>query len=126
MNINEPSHGAGLVLPFFNKDTTQRSARAHPLKSNQLLFLNWIPDSVSSSWSFPTIEVHVQQARNHFVATCAEFAITTLFLFFAFLGTEVALLAIPANSTNTVRTPSDQSQLLYIALSFSFSLVVNT
>jgi len=63
--------------------------------------------------------------RNHFVATSAEFAGTTLFLFFAFSGTQVALLANTPSSTNEVGTPSDPSQLMFIALSFGFSLAVN-
>jgi aquaporin related protein len=50
---------------------------------------------------------------------------TTLFLFFAFSGTQVALLVSPASNTNTVGAASDPSQLLYIALSFGFSLAVN-
>jgi len=63
--------------------------------------------------------------RNHFVATSAEFAGTTLFLFFAFSGTQVALLASVPAEDNVVGTPSNPSQLMYIALSFGFSLAVN-
>ncbi|KAN0106249.1 aquaporin [Hyaloscypha variabilis] len=109
MNINEPSHRLGFVLPFINKDIKRRGTRTSSLKSNRLPFLGWIPDNL----------------RDHFVATSAEYAGTTLFLFFAFSGTQVALLATPANSTNTVGTPSNPSQLLFIALSFGFSLAVN-
>ncbi len=50
---------------------------------------------------------------------------TTLFLFFAFSGTQVALLATPTDNTNTIGSPSDPSKLLYTALSFGFSLAVN-
>ncbi|PVH79413.1 aquaporin, partial [Cadophora sp. DSE1049] len=64
------------------------------------------------------------QARNHLVATIAEFVGTTLFLFFAFAGTQVALLAYPADE-NTVGTTSHLDQLLYIALCFGFSIAVN-
>lgn len=64
------------------------------------------------------------KARNHFVATSAEFAGTTLFLFFAFSGTQVALLAAPVGP-DVVGSPSNPSQLLFIALSFGFSLAVN-
>lgn len=59
------------------------------------------------------------------MATSAEFAGTTLFLFFAFSGTQAALLATPESSANEVGTPSNPDQLLYIALSFGFSLAVN-
>ncbi|KAG0650492.1 Aquaporin-1, partial [Hyphodiscus hymeniophilus] len=64
-------------------------------------------------------------ARNHFVATSAEFTGTTLFLFFAFSGTQVALLSAPASGTNEIGAVSDPAQLLYISLCFGFSLAVN-
>jgi aquaporin related protein len=59
------------------------------------------------------------------VATSAEYAGTTLFLFFAFSGTQVALLATPENSPSVIGAVSNPSQLLYISLSFGFSLAVN-
>ncbi|KAF7918465.1 uncharacterized protein EAE98_009708 [Botrytis deweyae] len=88
MNINEPRHGGGFVLPFFNDSKRSRKPHAgrDSLKSNRIPLVNWIPDTT----------------RNHFVATMAEFAGTTLFLLFAFSGTQVALLATPANSSNVV------------------------
>lgn len=55
----------------------------------------------------------------------AEFTGTTLFLFFAFSGTQVALLSGPANTTNVIGQVSDPNQLMFIALSFGFSLAVN-
>lgn len=55
-----------------------------------------------------------------------EFAGTTLFLFFAFSGTQVALLSNTKTSTaNVVGAESDPAQLLFISLSFGFSLAVN-
>ncbi|CDZ98448.1 mip family channel protein [Phaffia rhodozyma] len=58
--------------------------------------------------------------KNHFVAAVGEFVGTTLFLLFAFGGTNVA--NIPSVSiTSDVNT----SQLLYISLCFGFSLAVN-
>lgn len=75
--------------------------------------------------SSSTSLAEIFQIRNHFIATSAEFAGTTLFLFFAFSGTQVALLAEPASSANEVGTPSNPSQLMFIALSFGFSLAVN-
>ncbi|KUJ14382.1 aquaporin [Mollisia scopiformis] len=114
MNINEPKRGGGFAIPFLN--TNKRKERAirrkesfNSLRSNRIPFLHHLPDNI----------------RNHFVATSAEFAGTTLFLFFAFSGTQVALLASPASTTNEVGTLSDPSQLLFIALSFGFSLAVN-
>ncbi|GAA5897779.1 uncharacterized protein JCM6883_000816 [Sporobolomyces salmoneus] len=70
--------------------------------------------------------------KNHFVAAVGEFVGTFLFLFFAFGGTNVALLpstsvtggtqegqgGLPAATANT-------SNLLYISLIFGFSLALN-
>ncbi|EKD21548.1 MIP family channel protein [Drepanopeziza brunnea f. sp. 'multigermtubi' MB_m1] len=113
MNINEPQQGTGIVLPFFNK--RERSSvggpvksRTSSLKSNRLPFIGWIPGT----------------ARNHLVATIAEFTGTTMFLMFAFAGTQVALLAHPAQP-NVIGAVSDVNQLLYISLCFGFSLAVN-
>ncbi|KAI5851731.1 aquaporin-1, partial [Morchella snyderi] len=65
-------------------------------------------------------------AKNHFVASLAEFVGTVLFLFFAFGGTQVASTTdVQHGKTNTTMTASDTSILLYIALSFGFSLAVN-
>ncbi|KAF2189174.1 aquaporin-like protein [Zopfia rhizophila CBS 207.26] len=67
-------------------------------------------------------------AKNHFVAFIGEFVGTTMFLFFAFSGTQVANIGSNENSSNTT-TGSDTGfspqVLLYIALVFSFSLMVN-
>jgi aquaporin related protein len=131
MNINEPRQGGGFVLPCFNDDRKHRRPHAgrNSLRSNRLPYLNWIPETVSYlatpiNKSARWFSSH-PKTRNHFVATSAEFAGTTLFLFFAFSGTQVALLATPTSSANVEGTPSDPSQLLYIALCFGFSLAVN-
>jgi len=63
-----------------------------------------------SSWS-------ADEIRKHMVASSGEFVGTFLFLFFSFGGTQVANLITPS------QTP-DPSQLLYISLSFGFSLAV--
>ncbi|RMY76119.1 hypothetical protein D0863_02143 [Hortaea werneckii] len=66
-------------------------------------------------------------AKNHFVATIAEFVGTTMFLFFAFAGTQVAN-AGAKNSSNTTTNAANgfsPNVLAYIALSFGFSLMVN-
>jgi aquaporin related protein len=59
----------------------------------------------------------------------AEFVGTTLFLFFAFGGTQVANIGAGQtadNSTTGAATGFNPAMLLYISLSFGFSLMVNT
>lgn len=68
-------------------------------------------------------------AKNHFVAFVGEFVGTTMFLFFAFAGTQVANVGSSAasnsNTTTGESTGFSPNVLLYIALVFSFSLMVN-
>src|SRR3954465_1906111 len=56
--------------------------------------------------------------KRHLVAASGEFVGTTLFLFFAFGGTQVAFMA-------NGNKPMDINGVLFIALSFGFSLAVN-
>ena len=64
--------------------------------------------------------------RNHFIAMCGEFAGTFLFLFFSFTGTQVANSQTQGSSASTTLAQgSNPAQLLYISLSFGFSLGVN-
>lgn len=64
--------------------------------------------------------------KNEIVAMMAEFAGTTMFLLFAFGGTNVANApAASAGATTVTATGADTSQLLYISLCFGFSLTVN-
>ncbi|MDI1487019.1 MAG: Aquaporin-1 [Ramalina farinacea] len=66
--------------------------------------------------------------RGHTVAMLGEFVGTIAFLFFAFAGTQVANISSNTNTGNTVITTVQQknpSQLLYISLSFGFSLAAN-
>ncbi|EMC93999.1 hypothetical protein BAUCODRAFT_217650 [Baudoinia panamericana UAMH 10762] len=65
--------------------------------------------------------------KNHFVATLGEFVGTTMFLFFAFAGTQVANIG----SSDATKSTTNQSNgfspivLLYVGISFGFSLMVN-
>ncbi|KAL4747822.1 hypothetical protein BDW72DRAFT_206165 [Aspergillus terricola var. indicus] len=58
--------------------------------------------------------------RNNFIATSGEFVGTFLFLFFAFAGTQVANTPKPVEGA-----PPNTDALLYSALAFGFSLMVN-
>ncbi|KAF2770706.1 aquaporin-like protein [Teratosphaeria nubilosa] len=64
----------------------------------------------------------------HFVAFLSEFVGTTMFLFFAFAGTQVANAGTTNNTANTATnqaTGFSPMVLEYTALSFGFSLMVN-
>jgi aquaporin related protein len=67
------------------------------------------------------------KAKGHTVAAVGEFVGTTMFLFFAFAGTQVANVGSrTADSTTTGQeTGFRPDVLLYIALCFGFSLMVN-
>jgi aquaporin rerated protein, other eukaryote len=74
----------------------------------------------------------VSKWRNEFVAAAAEFAGTFMFLFFAFGGTQVANTAAiysdaatAGQANNSITQAPNTSVLLFIALSFGFSLMVN-
>jgi len=63
-----------------------------------------------------------------FVATVGEFVGTTMFLFFAFAGTQVANIGAVSNASNSTTNASNGFSpivLLYIAVIFGFSLMVN-
>ncbi|TIA60816.1 aquaporin-like protein [Aureobasidium pullulans] len=65
-------------------------------------------------------------AKNHFVAMIGEFVGTTMFLFFAFAGTQVANVGAQDSTTTTNATNGfSPIVLLYTAVSFGFSLMVN-
>lgn len=114
MNIDDSPSKRHFVLPFMSRKNssgrreTSRKGRRESIKSNRLPLLGRFSDT----------------ARNHFVATISEYIGTTLFLLFSFAGTQVALLQ-STPGPNVVGSPSNTSQLLYIALSFGFSLAVN-
>ncbi|RMZ03802.1 hypothetical protein D0860_06657 [Hortaea werneckii] len=110
MNINAPLQGAAIALPFTKAaDPTNRAELEDNHGALRIPLAHKIPDDV----------------RNHFVAMCGEYVGTTLFLFFALAGTQVAN-NIPSSSGQTVEEiGSNPQQLQYIALSFGFSLAVN-
>lgn len=60
------------------------------------------------------------------VAVLGEFVGTTLFLFFAFAGTQTANINSKKAEGNVASGSADIAALLYISMSFGFSLMVNT
>jgi aquaporin related protein len=87
------------------------------------------PPSTEDVMRLPWILWMGSNAKNHFVAFIGEFVGTTMFLFFAFSGTQVANIGSAAsgnsNTTTGEATGFSPNVLLYIALVFSFSLMVN-
>lgn len=66
--------------------------------------------------------------QSDFVAFIGEFVGTTMFLFFAFSGTQVANIGagtVSDDSTTNGTTGFSPIVLMYIAISFGFSLMVN-
>ncbi|KAH7394420.1 aquaporin-like protein [Pyrenochaeta sp. MPI-SDFR-AT-0127] len=87
------------------------------------------PPSTEDVMRLPWMIWMGSNAKNHFVAFVGEFVGTTMFLFFAFSGTQVANIgssASPDDKTTTGgETGFSPQVLLYIALVFAFSLMVN-
>ncbi len=75
--------------------------------------------------SLPFLGKPGNPVRNHFIAMAGEFAVTFLFLFFAFTGTQVANSQTQGSVSTTIAQGSNPAQLLYISLCFGFSLGVN-
>jgi aquaporin rerated protein, other eukaryote len=108
--------------------------RLHRYGSNQPINegmnLDW--NNMSSKEKVEVLRIPLTQwmnsdIKNHFVATLGELVGTTMFLFFAFAGTEVANIRSEAGDGTTTgeTTGFNVAVLLYISLSFGFSLMVN-
>lgn len=105
--MNIPERNEGFVLPFVK--ARQGDTKPESTRSNRIPLLGFLPNKV----------------RNHFIAMAGEFVGTFLFLFFAFAGTQVANSQNGGGANNTLSQAPDPAQLLYISLSFGFSLAVN-
>ena len=83
--------------------------------------------SSSSQRRLPFTKWMSKTLKGHFVAAMGEFVGTTMFLFFAFAGTQVANVGAGNGDQSTTNEANGFSPqvLLYIALSFGFSLMVN-
>ncbi|KXS94931.1 hypothetical protein AC578_3926 [Pseudocercospora eumusae] len=96
----------------YRKPPSEKSSSPPPEIIYRLPFTEWMNKSVKA----------------HFVATLGEFMGTTMFLFFAFAGTQVANIGSSGNQDQTTTNASTGFSpivLLYISLSFGFSLMVN-
>lgn len=86
------------------------------------------PPSTTEVMRLPWTMWMNSNAKNHFVAFIGEFVGTTMFLFFAFAGTQVANIGSSAGDSNTTTgaaTGFSPTVLLYISVVFGFSLMVN-
>lgn len=87
------------------------------------------PPSTTAVMRLPWTMWMNSNAKNHFVAFIGEFVGTTMFLFFAFAGTQVANIgsnaSLDSNTTTGEATGFSPTVLLYISVVFGFSLMVN-
>ncbi|KAF8855070.1 aquaporin-like protein [Acephala macrosclerotiorum] len=96
-------------------------------------FKNLSPQEKAEVLRLPWTQWMNSNFKNHFVATIGEFVGTTMFLFFAFAGTQVANIQSSAssdssstsNTTSGGATGFNVSVYLYISIIFGFSLMVN-
>lgn len=107
MNLARPTARPAesfMVLPGMIKshNTFNPNTSAKPVYEKRLRGLGWIPNKV----------------RHLVIACIGEFVGTFLFLFFAYTGTQVANNLLGDN-------PMNVATLIYISLSFGFSLMVN-
>ncbi|WWD17853.1 hypothetical protein CI109_102297 [Kwoniella shandongensis] len=116
-----------MSLPRTNHDLSNMNA-AHPDRREQLKKRNPI------NWHLktPTQGPATLAIKNHFIAMVGEYVGTVLFMIFALGGTNVANIpttsvtgATTAGQDGTAASTANTSNLLYIALSFGFSLAVN-
>jgi hypothetical protein len=106
--------GSGYAPPRLGRKQTQRYQSA-PAPTAIFAGLPW------TMWMN-------SEFKNLFVASVGEWVGTTLFLFFAFAGTQVANAhsRAPSESTTTNATAGfSPIVMLYISVSFGFSLMVN-
>src|SRR3954467_7217667 len=79
--------------------------------------------------SATNLDIQITYSIPDFVAFVGEFVGTTMFLFFAFSGTQVANIGSNAASSENTTTGEavgfSPIVLLYIAIVFAFSLMVN-
>ncbi|KAK8865956.1 hypothetical protein IAR55_001105 [Kwoniella newhampshirensis] len=116
-----------MSLPRTNQDLSDLNA-SNPDRRQQLKGRNPI------NWHLrtPTQGPASLAIKNHFIAMVGEYVGTVLFMIFALGGTNVANIpttsvtgATTAGQDGSTASTANTSNLLYIALSFGFSLAVN-
>lgn len=132
-SLHEHDYGATGSKPVFEESHRHRDERVTDEEMGY-------PPSSRINWKDLSDEEKVEALRlpltrwmnsgfkNHFVATLGELVGTTMFLLFAFAGTEVANIRSQASSDTTTTggtTGFNLSVLLYISIIFGFSLMVN-
>jgi aquaporin related protein len=124
--------------PYFEETHSQRNYRIPDEEMGQVTSnrVNWkelSSEEKAEVLRLPWSHWMNSNFKNHFVASMGEFIGTTMFLLFAFAGTEVANIQSQAtdssssdsNTTTGAATGFNVSVLLYISVIFGFSLMVN-
>lgn len=108
MNFDNNNNGRFFNIPILRK--IHRSKHPHK-KELRIPGVGFLPNRL----------------RNHIIAFIGEFVGTFLFLLFAFSGTQVANAAASGSTQQAggLTQMPNSSNLLYIALTFGFSLAVN-
>ncbi|KAI9048551.1 hypothetical protein LZ554_007384 [Drepanopeziza brunnea f. sp. 'monogermtubi'] len=100
---------------------------AHRNPRTALNFKTLSPEEKAEVMRLPWTQWMNSEFKNHFVATIGEFVGTTMFLFFAFAGTQVANIRSDSDDSTTSggATGFNVAVYLYISVIFGFSLMVN-
>ncbi|KAF4967527.1 hypothetical protein FSARC_4912 [Fusarium sarcochroum] len=112
--------------PFHHRRTS--TLNGFNISTGKLEWSNLSPQEKSEIMRLPLTQWMNSNFKNHFVASLGEFIGTTMFLFFAFAGTEVANIQAETSSRTTTGESTgglNVSKLLYISIIFGFSLMVN-
>ncbi|KAK6083223.1 MIP family channel protein [Seiridium cupressi] len=125
LNKEEREGGRAVRPQMFSRTFTQQIRNAG--QDPELDFQNLSKEEKRQMMRLPWSYLMDTKLKNDVVAALGEFVGTTMFLFFAFIGTGVA--NIPAgtggDTTTTGVTGFDIGVQTYIALCFGFSLMVN-